>query len=101
MFGVRSCQASKYFDSTPTDELSIGHHAGIELDFDSLGMVGSTGAHILVLWIRDVLSSSGVSDGGLEDALVLRGRVMLEEYVFDAPEAPCGERGDFGLPAGF
>jgi hypothetical protein len=82
-----------------TDELSIGHQPRIKLDFNSLRMVGFAGADFIVLWIRDVLSSSGVSDRGLQDALVLRRWVMLEEDVFDAPEASCSECGDFGLLA--
>ena len=59
-------------------------------------MAGLARAHVLVAGIRDVLPASGVPDGGLEDALVLRGRVVLEEDVFDAPETSCCERGHFG-----
>lgn len=37
-----------------------------------------------------------VADGGGEDALVLRGRVVLEEDVLCAPEAAGRERRDLG-----
>ena len=35
------------------------------------------------------------SYGGLDDTLVLFGRVVLQEYVFDSPETPSCERSDF------
>lgn len=41
-------------------------------------------------------ASACVSDGGPEDALVLGGRVVLEEDVLDAPEAACSEGGGVG-----
>ena len=48
----------------------------------------------MVAWIIGV--SSGVPDGGLEDPLVLRRRVVLQEYMLHSPEATARKRGDFG-----
>jgi hypothetical protein len=52
--------------------------------------------HLAVARVLDVLPATGVSHRGFEDALVLRRRVVLEEDMLRAPEAPVGEGGDFG-----
>lgn len=39
--------------------------------------------------------SSSIPDGGLEDPLVLGGRIVLQEYMFDSPETTACKRGDF------
>lgn len=59
-------------------------------------MVRATSADGLVIGVRRRRFAAGVPDGRLEDALVLRRRVVLQEDVFGAPEAPRGEGSDFG-----
>ena len=56
-------------------------------------MVRGTGANVSIARIIGV--PSGIPDGGLEDPLVLGRRVVLEEYVFDSPEAPSCKGSDF------
>ena len=62
-------------------------------------MVRRARAHRLVVRVRRVLLPAGVSDGGLEDALVLLGREVLQEDVLDAPEAPSREGRHLGRAA--
>ena len=56
-------------------------------------MVRGTGANLSIVRIIDV--PSGVPDGGLEDPLVLGRRIVLQEYMFDSPEASPCKCGDF------
>ena len=60
-------------------------------------MVGGAGANLLVVRIIGV--SSGVPDGGLEDPLVLRRRVVLQEYMLDSPETSSCKRSNFNWVA--
>ena len=57
-------------------------------------MVGRAGAHCAVVGVLRIGFSASVANGGLEDALALRGREVLQEDVFCAPEAARGERRD-------
>lgn len=75
-----------------TDKLLVAHNARIELDPKRLRVPGVGAAHLAVRGVVDL--PAGVPDGGLEDALVLGGRVVLQENVLDAPEAACCERRD-------
>lgn len=71
-----------------TNEFSIRYDIRIELDPQSLGVICSVGTNVFVARILGV--SSGISDCSLEDALVLRRRVVLQEYMFHPPEtSPC------------
>ncbi len=49
--------------------------------------------------IRDVLGvvPTGEADAGLEDALVVLDGIMLQEYVFCAPEATGAEHGNLDI----
>ena len=67
-----------------TNELSIGHNVRVKLNPQSFSVVCGTGTNLSVVRITGV--SSGIPDGGLEDSLVLRGRVVLQEYMFDSPK---------------
>lgn len=58
-------------------------------------MVRRARAHGPVVRVRRVLLPARVSNRGLEDALVLLGWEVLEEDVFDAPEASRREGCDF------
>ena len=82
-----------------TDELLVLHDARIELDAHRLRVVRRARAHRLVVGVLRALLAPGVADCRLEDALVLLGREVLEEDVFDAPEASRGKRRDFGRSA--
>lgn len=51
-------------------------------------MVCGTSTNFSIAWIAGV--ASGISDGSLEDTLVLGRRIVLQEYVLDSPEtSPC------------
>lgn len=76
------------------DEFSIRHDAWVELDPQSLGVVRGTRANVSV--VRVIGVPSGVSDGSLEDPLVLGRRIVLQEYVFDSPKASSCKCSDFG-----
>jgi len=75
------------------NEFSIRHDIWVKLNPQSLGVVRRTIANLSIVRIIDV--ASGVPYGGLEDALVLGRRIVLQEYVFDSPEASPCKRGDF------
>ena len=77
-----------------TNEFSIGHYLWVELDPQSLCMVRGTRANFSIIRIIGV--SSGIPYGGLEDPLALGRRIVLQEYVFNPPEASSCKRGDFG-----
>ena len=77
-----------------TNEFSIGHYLWVELDPQSLCVVRGTRANFSIIRIIGV--SSGIPYGGLEDSLVLGRRVVLQEYVFNPPEASSCKCGDFG-----
>ena len=79
--------------SVLTNEFSVRHDVRIELDPQSLGVVCGTGANVSIAWIIGV--PSRIPNGGLEDPLVLGRRIVLEEYVFDSPEAPSCKGSDF------
>jgi hypothetical protein len=76
-----------------TDKFSISHDFGVKFDPQSLGVVRRARANLSVGRIIGV--SSDIPDGGLEDPLVLGRGVMLQEYVFDSPEASSCKRSDF------
>jgi len=76
-----------------TNEFGIRHDIWIELDLQSLSVVRRTSANFSIFRIIGVPSS--VSDGGLENSLVLGRRIMLQEYMFDSPEAPSCKGSDF------
>jgi len=70
------------------NEFSIRHDIWVKLDPQSLGVVRGASTNLSI--VRIVGVPSGISNGGLEDPLVLRRRIVLLEDVFDSPEAtPC------------
>jgi hypothetical protein len=62
-------------------------------------MARAARAHVAVVRRPRALVPARVADGGFENALALRGRVVLEEDVLDAPEASSRERRDLGRAA--
>ena len=84
---------------TLTNELLVLHNARVELNPHRLGMVRRASTHSPVVGVLRVLLAPGVPDCRLENTLVLLGREVLEEDVFDAPEAPRGKRRNFCGPA--
>jgi len=76
------------------NELSIGYYVRVKLDPQRFSVVRGTRTNSSVARIVDV--SPGIPDSGLEDPLVLGRRVVLQEYMFDSPEASSCECGDFG-----
>jgi hypothetical protein len=81
-------------DIVLTNELGVGHFGGVELDAERLGVARRAGADLSVGRVRRGGVPARVAHGGLQNALVLFGRVVFEEDVLDAPEAAGGERGD-------
>lgn len=78
---------------SPTHEFAIRNDGWVKLDPDRLGVIGSALADLRVGRIDGL--ASGVAYRRLQDAFVLRGRVMFQEDVLDTPEASCSEGRDF------
>ena len=82
-------------NGTRTDELVVLDDARVELNSQSLRMVGRAGADLVVARVLRALSSTRVPHRRLEDAPILLDGVVLEEDVLNAPETAGGEGGDF------
>jgi len=78
------------------DKLGVAYDIWIKLDSYRLGVVSRSSADRLVVGVFDEGVASCVTNGCLQDALVLGGRVVLEKDVFDTPEASSSESCDFG-----
>ena len=87
-------------ETTLANELVVSHHAWVEFNPQCLSMIGAPRAHRTVIRVRHTLLPTRIPHGGLQDALVLRNRIVLQENVFDAPEASCSKGGDLGFRAG-
>ena len=77
-----------------TDELVVLDDIRIELYPNRLRVIGRTGAYELITRVDRIILPASEANRGLEDALVLRNGIMLQEDVFDAPEASTREGGD-------
>jgi hypothetical protein len=72
-----------------TNELSVRYDDWVELYPQSLSVVRGARANILVA--RIVGFPSSIPNGGLDNPVVLRRRIMLQEDMFDPPETPSRE----------
>lgn len=75
------------------NEFSIRHNPRVEFNPQSFGVACSSRTDGVVG--RVVRLSPGIPNGGLENSLILRRRVVFLEYVFDSPKASPRERSDF------
>lgn len=80
-----------------TDELSVLDYGRIKFNSQGLSMIGCPSAHFSVCRVLSFLQPASVSDARLEDALVLRRRILFQEYVFDTPKTPRSECGNLVL----
>jgi hypothetical protein len=77
-----------------TNKLIVCDLVRIKLDPECLGMIGVSGANLTIGRVLDIGVSTSVPDRSLEDALIFLDGPVLQEDVFDAPEAAGGESGD-------
>ena len=61
--------------------VSLAVHDGwIEFDVDGFGVTGLAGANFLVFRVLGVQFPASITDAGLQYSLVLRRRVVLEDF---------------------
>ena len=59
-------------------------------------MIGASLADLLIGRIRNVCTTTGVSDGRFEDSFIALDGPILQEDVLDAPKAAGSKGGDLG-----
>ena len=74
-----------------TNELGVRDLLGVELNAKGLCVVGVSLADLAVVWVGDVVLTTGVANGSLQDAFVLSDGILLQENTLDAPEASSSE----------
>jgi len=79
-----------------TDELPVGNYGWIKFDFQGLSVVGFPITHFSIRRVLSTILAAGVSNSCLEDALILRGGILFQEYVLDTPETTPSECGSLG-----
>jgi len=80
-----------------TNKLSVLDYGRVELNSQGLGMISCPSAHFSVRRVLSFLQPAGVSDARLEDALILRRRILFQKYMFDTPKTPRSKCGNLGL----
>lgn len=80
------------------NELGVRHDLRVELNPQSFGVACSSRTDVVVGCV--ITLSPGIPNGGLENTLILRRRVVFLENVFDSPKASPRERSDFVIDFG-
>ena len=93
----RTKHAQWIYEIVLTDKFAISHNGRIKLDPQCLCMIRRASTHFTVSWVDRRILAPGVSNRGLQDPLVLRGRVVLQKDVLHAPETTRCKGGDLRL----